>query len=75
MLTDFVGEAVGKLGEGFMIKNSPDDSVVEGQVVSPGLGEAVIAMPIGHVEKVQIGEDADEKRVGAALGCGRKVVG
>lgn len=56
----FVVEAIAKLGERFVIQYTPDYAVIECQVPALELADAVVALPVLHIQKTEIRKDAHE---------------
>ena len=56
----FVGEAIAKLGERFVIQYTPDYTVVECKVPALELADAVVALAVLHIEETEIRKDSHE---------------
>ena len=56
----FVVESCAEFWEGFVVEDSPDDSVVECEVSALELGNSVVSPAVLHVEEPEVGEYPDE---------------
>lgn len=54
-----VGESESDGGEGPLVEDAPDDSVVEGETGAFVLGDTVASASVHHVEETEVGIEAD----------------